>query len=891
MYLLQISKLFGKLALINHDGTSFTWSKDECMKPLLRLLTACLLGGMITSQAQAQLNTDAYFKYLEAHKNMTAQELLLEYPAGVFAATAPTDLTNAEFFSAIDVKYKFTPYEKELTAKHGFMVTERLGFPTYAAAFADAYIKDLPVYISSDAILHAFHRSYDNMLADIESFILEPQLFRALIAMKATLESSPIPKDPLVQKARLDADIYLTVALRLASRDDYYGTAHIPTNPTFPENTSVINNLLTLISSENLVQYPLFAETPRDIDFSQMKPRGHYPNKNLSGYFQAMMWLGRTEIFITKPNGAKPEPTDEDIKRQCMLAVTLAGLAQNSGAVENFNEIDALISKFVGAQDNLSLSQLIGVNSTLSITSPDQLREDVLQKQFQDESIKRGAQQQILSQLLWGDPFKLNSIKPAAAFMLMGQRFIFDSYILANVVFDKVKSRMMPSPLDAMFVLGNDASIQLLQPEIEKFAYAKNLAGLRYLTDMQTKDFWEESLYSTWLSGIRSLNPPKDRTGLPRFMQTGAWWQKTLNTQLGSWAELRHDNLLYAKQSYSGGSGCFYPKGFVEPMPELYSTIARCSNSLKAALLGKVFDKAFTFSYNSPHDLLDTMRARLDYITNTCTTLALMAEKELRSEPFTTDQQRIIENWVQEKNIGICVKIISYNGVYPQLLYGVDKEMMAVGDYVVADVHTQPTDLDGNIVGKILHIGTGKVNSALIVAQDPTDGCSTAYIGPVGSYYEHITDNFNRLTDTDWWRLSYNRTLPNRPKWVNSYLASDSGEAKGEEQTLFLGGIATQPILQASTIHATLSPNPTSSSAVLTFDVPFALSGKNVSASVYSTSGEYIRELFCNSSGSGKFTAQWDGMNSTGATVASGAYLVRVSIGESSAILQCTVTR
>ena len=75
--------------------------------------------------------------------------------------------------------------------------------------------------------------------------------------------------------------------------------------------------------------------------------------------------------------------------------------------------------------------------------------------------------------------------------------------------------------------------------------------------------------------------------------------------------------------------------------------------------------------------------------------------------------------------------------------------MMANGDFVVADIHTQPTDEAGNIVGKVLHVGTGSINSALIVAQDPADGCSTAYIGPVGSYYEHITDNFKRLTDSD----------------------------------------------------------------------------------------------------------------------------------------------
>ncbi|MBK9250016.1 MAG: DUF3160 domain-containing protein [Ignavibacteria bacterium] len=864
------------------------------MRPLVRLLTALLFCGNFVLPLQAQLNTDAYFKYLDEHKNMTAQELLLEFPAGVFAATAPSDLSNAEFFSAIDLKYKFTPYEKELTAKHGFMVTERLSFPTYAAAFADAYVKDLPVYISSDAILHALHRSYDNMLADIETYILEPQLFKALLAMKATLKTSTIPKDPLAQQARLDADIYLTVALQLIKLDYHYKTLNYPADATFPENTPAIEKIRALIEAEQLDFYPIFAQTPRHIDFSQMKPRGHYPDKGLSGYFQAMMWLGRTEIFITKPEGAVPEPSDEDIKRQCMLAVTLANLAQNSGAVDNFNTIDKLITKFVGAQDNLSLSKLIGVNSTLAITSPDQLRDDALQKQFQDESIKNGAQQQILSQLLWADAFKLNSIKPAAAFMLMGQRFIFDSYILGNVVFDKVGSRMMPSPLDAMFVLGNDASIQLLQPEIEKYEYAKNLAGLRYLSNSQPKDFWEESLYSTWLSGIRSLNPPKDRSGLPRFMQTGAWWQKTLNTQLGSWAELRHDNLLYGKQSYTGGNSCFYPKGYVEPMPELYATIARFGTSMKAAIAGYVVDTLIYDKYYSR--VLDTMRARLDHITTTCTTLSSMAEKELRSEPFNEAEHNLIENWAEKKSYG-CGNT-TYQGVYPQMMYGVSKDEMTQPNFVVADVHTQPTDLLGAIVGKVLHVGTSTVNMALIIAEDPSDSCSTAYIGPVGSYYEHITDDFYRLNDEEWKTMYYKNKMPTRPAWVYSYLASDSGKTTGEPQTLVLGGVAQQPILPGKTpaipissVLVSFTPNPISSSAILTVDVPPTLFGKTVVAKMYSSTGEFIRELFCTSSGGGKYSAQWDGTTSIGTAVASGAYLVRITIGETSAILHCTVTR
>ena len=64
-------------------------------------------------------------------------------------------------------------------------------------------------------------------------------------------------------------------------------------------------------------------------------------------------------------------------------------------------------------------------------------------------------------------------------------------------------------------------------------------------------------------------------------MKTAAFWQEKMNTQLASWAELRHDNLLYAKQSYTGGTVCSYPYSYVEPFPEFYQSLKDFANSAK----------------------------------------------------------------------------------------------------------------------------------------------------------------------------------------------------------------------------------------------------------------------------------------------------------------------
>ena len=41
--------------------------------------------------------------------------------------------------------------------------------------------------------------------------------------------------------------------------------------------------------------------------------------------------------------------------------------------------------------------------------------------------------------MLWSNPMSPDSMVPASAFMLFGQRFVIDSYVTATVVYDKIK--------------------------------------------------------------------------------------------------------------------------------------------------------------------------------------------------------------------------------------------------------------------------------------------------------------------------------------------------------------------------------------------------------------------------------------------------------------------
>jgi hypothetical protein len=90
-----------------------------------------------------------------------------------------------------------------------------------------------------------------------------------------------------------------------------------------------------------------------------------------------------------------------------------------------------------------------------------------------------------------------------------------------------------------------------------------------------------------WLSALRELSAPTTDSIYPEAMRTRAWAMKTVNTQMASWTQLRHDTILYAKQSYTGGGACFYPDGFVEPLPRFWAGLRKMAERA-TELLGRL---------------------------------------------------------------------------------------------------------------------------------------------------------------------------------------------------------------------------------------------------------------------------------------------------------------
>jgi hypothetical protein len=815
-----------------------------------------------------------YTQFMDAHRDMNAADLVRMYPAGYFTETVPSySLESVNGFATLDSFYHFDAQERELLTDHGFMVTERLsGEKSMVSSFVEIYNNDLPLFVSADAILHAFHYSYVDIVKEVELNYLLPLLKELLSGLHAGipgLEDS-YGSDPVMAEALRDLDLYLCVPMDLLNL--YY-------EPFYQENEARIEEYLAYIFAEDPAVVSLFTGSDncsRSVDFSQFKPRGHYTYpQELSEYFRAMIWLGRTEIYLTEPSsGACPSGTEEEafetIRRQVLVSSLICRLFSKPSLMDRYAHFEEVISSFVGEQDNVTLTDLMDIFEEAGINSPVQLLENDRLEKFQEVLLTKSfAGQKILSQLLNGGGE--GPVEPASAFMLFGQRFVIDSYVTGQVVYDRIQyqgdepCRLFPKTLDILFALGNDAATHLLLSELEEFHYATNLAGLRYLISRYPEEFWKSSLYNAWLRAIRTLNPPEKREDLPVFMQTGAWGLQKMNTQLSSWTQLRHDNLLYAKQSYGGELQCGFPRAYVEPNPDFFEAMTDLS-------------QLATERFGAMKDLFedsDVIRRYFAHFGGICDTLRSIAEKEVQQIP--TDQgdldflNRLCTNFMACGSMGVSI-----DGWYPDLIYvmfrGHDAYFLHEPNLVVADYHTTPTDCSGLPIGAISHAGTGFTDLMVTVVEMP-DGQRQAYAGPVMSYHEYVTHDFERLTDEEW-QESY-LAQSQRPEWVSVYL-STGGEVMETDLKLFSSREELDSTLQELGIalvetgtgaggpvddpEASLAvfPNPAGNSAVISVKVRHRAGTVPVLVELYDMEGRQVETIVSEPLPPGNHLFRWE---------------------------------
>ena len=503
------------------------------MKLSFTSLTVALLSVFIFNSAYSQNSVEEYWNFIE-QKNYSIEQFNSENPVGVYKEKAQLQQDDVLYLDSIKQKYELSEYELKVLKDKSFVVSERLKYPTMWDAARDVFVKDLPLFITSDYILDAFHHSYSALLKNIEKSVLVPKLSDLLDAMHyALLEySKRYSAEKEMQQKLNDVDIYVSVARNLLNPNDDF------IEPALNGNSSEIKKILKMIKNEKPGSYPLFSGTAKKLDFSQFKPRGHYTgDEQLEAYFRTLMWLGRIELYLTapvEPDASQPKQKPEDIQRQIIDAVVIYQLITENDLYQKFSEIDKTIEAMVGISDNVQLKHIGELLKETGIKDPAEFLDMKTVKRFQSNlSEKDYAEQQILSHIMYSDPFRKEQIKPASSFLMFGQRFLVDSYITGNLVYDKIivdgqkVRRMLPSVYDVLFALGNEPARHFLKKELEEYKYHKNLAALKKLVSSYKESYWENSIYNLWLNAVRSLNTPDNTTKntQPLFMQTAAWNQ------------------------------------------------------------------------------------------------------------------------------------------------------------------------------------------------------------------------------------------------------------------------------------------------------------------------------------------------------------------------------
>ncbi len=536
---------------------------------------------------------------------------------------------------------------------------------------------------------------------------------------------------------------------------------------------SLVEEELGLIEGhEGFAQSPIFVYNE---DYSQYVPRGHYTrSEKLRNYFRALMWYGRMSLLLKGSDQIKEgetcsffPPCDAlistyDAKIQTMQAcLTASRFAESPELKVKWDRVYAVTSFYVGFSDDLGPDEYIeAMNDVFSgFFDLNDLTEEAIGvlkaklAEYRPPEIYGGTGEiGILPPLT---PEQADEILEATkGFRMMGQRLVPDSYMFQNLVTPKVgrslgsdsaftlvmtlvgPARGFPRGLDIMALLGSDRAAELLD-ELKDSNYENYSAQfdlLREEFEALNETDWNKNLYWSWLHTLRPLLKEFGE-GYPTFMQTQAWRDKELTTALASWAELRHDTILYAKQSYTPevvGIPIKEPiVGYVEPVPEFYGRLLSLTRMTKEGL--------------EDMGLLDRVaRGRLERLEEILVRLVDISERELRNEELSQEDYDFIRDFGEGLE---------------DVVEGVDERGKRTT--IVADVHT-----DQN-TKRVLEEAVGYVR-LMVVAYRVPDGRILLGAGPVMSYYEFKHPMEDRLTD-EAWRGMLASSPPENPEWVPNF--------------------------------------------------------------------------------------------------------------------------
>lgn len=632
-------------------------------------------------------------------------------------------------------QFYLTDEEKKKIEQNGFVVSGNGGSEFFEIYEQNRY-ELIPNFITVDSLMHTYHLYFSHLLKNIEKNYLAANLTDLSACM---LDTSKLQYEELKgsewERAAKRNVAFFTIGAKLV--DD---------KVTVSEDVQdiVATELDRIKKADGIYQSGI---TNDNEDYTQYIPRGYYEgDQKLEQYFRAMMWYGRIHFI----------QSTEDLDRSAFL-ITKA-LSEDEEAYRLWEGIYAVTSFFSGASDDNGVCEYAPVIKEVygeKATMADLPGSEKKFKQFHKMTATLATPQ-------------INSIPVAdgesnviQGFRFMGQRFSMDATVMQKLVYSNVgansqgEKRMLPDVLDVPAALGSNMALNILEEEgaMDYEGYSENMELLKEGLSQENETLWSASLYAGWLNTLRPLLTVKGE-GYPMFMQNEEWVKKDLECFAGSFAELKHDTILYSKQVMAEMGGGYEEepdfRGYVQPEPIVYERFVTLSDMTAQGL-----EEYGMLSDSDAENL-----KRLSQMANQMLTISI---KELQNEVLTEEEYTFIECY------GGDIEHFWYEAVKDNS----DSEYIYCEDFpaaIIADIATDPN-------GTVLEVGTGIPSTIYVVVQ--VNGKIKLASGSVYSFYQFEWPMDDRLTDSKWrqmmgWQAdengnyNWNKSI-DRPEWTKSY--------------------------------------------------------------------------------------------------------------------------
>jgi hypothetical protein len=654
----------------------------------------------------------------------------------------PMDLAAVDNFDF----FELSPEEESLLIENGFVVTAPVpgDFREFYQIYESWRYSEQPVFITTDSMLHVYHLLFDKLLRDLETrrFIPILEVLTEIMLETSQAQLDALRGTTLEEPARRNL-AFFAVAAQLLEMD----------LQTPPEVADLVESELALIEAHSDPSVsPIWDREELDPDkkliedYSQYVPRGHYTRSDdLKRYFKTMMWYGRLTFRLREPF---------ETQRALLIthALRTSSAPDGNSAEKLWSWIYEPTVFLVGKADDLSYFEYGALSD--SIFGSDPSLEAFGDSALIDAFLEAGDQlppPQVNSMWVW---IWEDTEEATKGYRFMGQRFTIDAYVFGQMIWRKVGTmanpRGLPKAMDFFAALGSEEALSLLEEmgenEYENFdAQMEKVQG--ELAALQ-EDTWTENVYWSWLYALQPIIEAKGES-YPEFMRTQAWTRKDLNTALGSYTELKHDTILYAKQVMAemGGGPMDIPKGYIEPNPEAFARLKALAEMTRDGLADRnLLDEAMLTNLENLIDLLGFLKET--------------SEKLLWGEELTEDDYARI-NFFGGELEALTVAAADCEG-----------ETWECGDLqdqqaaLVADIATGiGPDSPGLVV---LEEAIGQPTPIYVILPDSPHRIG---VGAVFTYYEFEVPADSRMTDEDWQAQVAAGTNPPPPYWTESFMA------------------------------------------------------------------------------------------------------------------------